>query len=107
MTDVCTCESIQEQLDEINEKQDEILDEVNNIVISTQTQPILIFILLIFLFIVFDFWSEAIHSFINKTLHKGKEPSWQITTVYAVVLTIVFFIIIAIFGVPLVTLESA
>ena len=55
MDDICTCESIQEQLDEINEKQEQILNDVNNIVITTQSHPILIFLILILLFIAFDF----------------------------------------------------
>ena len=99
-------ENIDSQLDTIESNQQQFHSRANEVIVIPEISPWLLFLLFLFAFIVFSFWSEAGHLFISQRFHNGKKPSWQKALLYAVGITALFALVIWMAGIPITTFES-
>nr|QBK86549.1 MAG: uncharacterized protein LCMAC102_03440 [Marseillevirus LCMAC102] len=96
---------LQNQIRTVEINQEEI-EQKQKMVISTNISPWLLFLFFLLAFVVFDFWTEAGHSFIRHQLHKGDYPSWTRAVLYAGIITVIFGLVIYLAGVPVTTFET-
>ena len=68
--------------------------------------PWVLFLLFLFAFIAFDFWAVAGRDFVSQKFHKGGRPSWQLSLIYAVIVTAFFAFLLWLSGVPITTFEN-
>lgn len=109
----CNCFTLQDRLDlallqlkDIESNQTEIINNIDNITIQTESHPIFIFLLFFIAFITFDFWSQTLNIFIKEQFHDGEQPSWKAMAIYSLIISIIFIIIIIFAGIPLTTFET-
>lgn len=71
-----------------------------------KVSPWILLVLFLVAFIAFDFWAKAGHRFISQQFHKGFDPDWKSTALYASIITAAFIIIILLTDVPLIKFEG-
>ena len=69
-------------------------------------QPILMMFAFLLMFIVFDFWAQTTHRFLDK-IHKGADVPWTRYFLYSICATLVALLVMYLLGIPLGKLESS
>jgi hypothetical protein len=72
---------------------------------STKISAWALFLIFLFLSIIFFFWSQAGLLFLKQHFHNGRTPSWQRMSIYSLALTVVFVVILYMFGIPFSVVE--
>ena len=67
--------------------------------------PILLFLLFAAVYFALDLWGQAGESFISSYFHKGRALSWKWLLFYAVIFTLVVFVLAYSIEVPLISIE--
>ncbi len=70
----------------------------SEITIQTKMSLWTLFLIIFIVFIVFYLWAKAGDRFMVQYLHSGTRPSWKKLTVYALVSTVILFIILYLSG---------
>jgi hypothetical protein len=68
--------------------------------------PILIFIVIIFLYFALELWTMSGISFLQNKFHSGKEPSWQRLAIYALIVTVAVIAFTWYLDIPVLKLEQ-
>lgn len=76
-------------------------DRIDSVVIT----PWIAFILFIFGFVAFSFWTTTLYTFIKTYVHAGTKMTWQIQGMWSLALTVLFVILAYASGVPLLKVE--
>lgn len=95
-----------EKLREVGEEIKKELPNLPKVAFISRTNPLVIMVLLLIVFIVFDMWSIAGQLFISQHFHGGKKPSWKNMLLYAVIVTGIFAFFLWLSGAKITELES-
>jgi hypothetical protein len=71
---------------------------------TKRINPILLFVCIVLLYIVFMFWGNSVTSFFVNVLHESENIPWSKMMLYSIFFSIIFLLMMFIVGVPLIDL---